>query len=79
MLRLSRVAVDGPGTDWSRCYHIYLVAVLGHPTQSGFLESELLFDHPERVFDLGADVCLGSLDQILQTPIGVLREGAAFA
>lgn len=47
--------------------------------QSGFPEAELLFDNPEPVFALGADVCLGSLDQILQTPIDDLREGAAFA
>ena len=43
-----------------------LAAVLDQSTPLGFLKAELLLDHPEWMFDLGADVGLGSLDQILQ-------------
>ena len=45
-----------------------LAAVLGQATQPGLLETELLLDYPEWVFDLGADMRFGSLDQILQLP-----------
>jgi len=45
----------------------------------GFLEPKLVFDHSERVLDLGADMCLGRFDQILRTAIGGIREGSAFA
>ena len=38
-----------------------------------------MFDHSERVLDLGADMCLGRFDQILQPAIGGIREGSAFA
>ncbi len=30
------------------CQHMDLAAVLGQATQPGFLEAELLIDHPER-------------------------------
>ncbi len=52
-----------------RCQHIDLAAVLGQAAHPGFLKAELLLDHPEWVFDLGADVGLGGLDQILQPAI----------
>ena len=50
------------------CQHMNLAAVLGQATQPGLLEAELLLDHPKRMLNLGADVSLGSLDQILQLP-----------
>ena len=38
---------------------IDLARVLGQTTQPGLPKAELLFDHPEWVFDPGADVGLG--------------------
>lgn len=43
------------------------------------MKAELIFDHSERVLDLGADICFGRFDQILQTAIGGIREGSPFA
>ena len=37
-------------------HHIDLAAVLGHATQPGFLETEPLFNHSERMLKLGAQV-----------------------
>jgi hypothetical protein len=48
------------------CQHIDLAAVLGQATQPGLLKAELLLDHPERVLDLGADMCLGRFDLAAQ-------------
>ena len=62
-----------------RCQHNDFAAVLGQATQTGFLEPELVFDHSERVLDLGADMCLGRFDQTLQPAIGGIREGSALA
>jgi len=39
--------------------HVDLAAALGHATQPGILESEVLLNHPERVHDLGTDVGFG--------------------
>ena len=47
-------------------HHINLASILGQAAQSGLLKAKLLFDHPEWVLYLGADVCLCSLDQILK-------------
>ena len=60
-----------PGHEQIRqgCQHIDLAAVLGQATKSGLLKAELLFDHSERVLELGADVCLCRLDQILELSI----------
>ena len=65
--------IDGP------CQHIDLAAVLDQATQSGLFKAELLLVHSERVFDLGADMCLGRFDQILQPAIGGIRESLVFA
>ena len=43
-------------------------AALDQSTQPVFLKAELLLDHPKRMLNLGADVIVGSLDQILQLP-----------
>ena len=53
--------------------HIDLAVILCQATQSGFFKAELLFDHPEWVLDLGADVCLCSLDQILKPSFWSVR------
>ena len=54
-------------------HHINLASILGQASQSGLLKAELLFDHPEWVLNLGADVCLGSLDQILKPSFWSVR------
>jgi hypothetical protein len=53
-----------PGQEQIRegCKYIDAAAVLSKATQPVFLESELLFDHPEWMCDHGADACLCSLD-----------------
>ena len=61
------------------CNNIDFAAVLGQAAQTGFLEPELVIDLSERVFDTGADMCLGRFDEILQPAIGCIREGSAFA
>ena len=38
--------------------NVDLAAVLGQATQPGLLKAELVFDHSERVLDLGADMGL---------------------
>ena len=40
------------------CQYMDLAAVLGQATQPGLLKAELVFDHSERVLDLGADMGL---------------------
>jgi len=45
------------------------VAVVDQLAVLGFLEAEVLFDYPERVPGLGANVCSGCPGQILQPPI----------
>jgi hypothetical protein len=78
MLRLSREASGACQEQIrQRCQHIDFAAVLGQATQPGFLETELVFNHSERVLDLGADMCLGRFDQILQPAIGGIREAPA--
>lgn len=52
---------------------------MGQATKTGFLKGELVFDHLERVLDLGADMCPSRFDQILQPAIGGIREVSAFA
>jgi len=53
-----------------QCGHrINLAAVLVQTSQPGLLKAELLLDHSEWVFDFGADVGLGGLDQILQSSL----------
>jgi len=61
------------------CQHMDLAAVLGQATQPGFLKAELLLDHPGRMFNLGADMSFGGLDQILEPSIWRIRQAAAFA
>jgi hypothetical protein len=39
-----------------------LAAVLGQASQAGFLEAELLLDHPEWMLNLGANMGLGRFD-----------------
>ena len=39
----------------------------------------MLLDHPERMLNFRADVCLGPLDQILRFPIWYIRQVPAFA
>ena len=53
--------------------HIDLAVILCQATQSGLFKAELLFDHPEWVLELGAHVCICSLDQILQSSIWSVR------
>ena len=60
-------------------HHINLASILGQATQSGLFKAELLFDHPEWVLDLGADVCLCSLDQILQHSLWRVGQRSALA
>lgn len=47
------------------CQHLDLAAVLRQAAQSRFLKAAMLLDHSEWVLNLGADVSLGSLNQLL--------------
>lgn len=49
-----------------------LRGVLHQPAVADFGEAKLALDHPERVFDLGADACLGLLNGVEQCADGVL-------
>jgi len=62
-----------------RCQYIHLAAVLGYAVQSGFLKAKLLFDYPERMLNLGADVVLSGLDQVLHPSLWSVRQAAALA
>lgn len=47
--------------------------------QPSFLKAKLLLDHPEWLLAFRADVGLASLDQVLQSTVPCVRQGAAFA
>ena len=52
--------------------------MLGKATQASFIEAELLLDHAKRVLNLGPDVALGGLDQILESSLWCVRQAAEF-
>jgi len=56
-------------------HHIKFAAIFGEAAHASLLKAELMLDHPERMLNLGADVCPGSLDQILQFSIWRIELG----
>ena len=48
---------------------MHFAAVLEHSPQPGLLKAELLLHHSKRMLSFGADMCFGSFDQIIQSPL----------